>query len=101
ILEHKHSDAYYDAAADEMLKRESGSPRGAVYANDPKAFKKLYDTGEFTFEVGISFLMNLDEVTDGQVPLKTMQLLEPGVDVRTREPRPLWEELYPNNSRRE
>ncbi len=101
ILEHKYEESYYDAVAEQMLKREAGSPRGVVYANDPDGFKKKRDTDEFKFEVGLTFLMNLDEVTDGAVPIKTMQLLEPGVDIRKHEPRPLWQELYPNNTRRE
>ena len=101
ILEHKQSEAYYDDVAVELLKRQSNSPRGVVYANDPRTFNKMSDTREFSFEVGVSFLMNLDEVTEGLVPMKTLQLLEPGVDVKKHEARPLWEELYPNNSRRE
>jgi hypothetical protein len=98
ILGHKRGESYDDAAAGEMLKRESALPRGVVYANDPTGFKKLHDSDEFKVEVGLSFLMNLDEVTDGQVPMKTMQLLEPHIDVRTSERRPLWQELYPKNT---
>jgi uncharacterized membrane protein YgcG len=101
ILHNEHSVDFYKTAAQEMLRREPDSQRGAVYANDPAAFKKLYHSADFKFEVGISFLMHLDEVTGGAVPLKLMNLLEPGIDVKTKEARPLWQELYPNNTRAE
>jgi len=102
ILRNKHDASYYAEKAREMLRRDYGSSKDVLYSNAPnEEFEKRSPGMEFTFEVGMGFLMNLDEITGGAVPMSLLRELEPGIEIKKDEPKPLWQELYPNATAKE
>jgi len=101
VLAPRYDESYAAVAARDLMKVSTGGKEGIVYANAPTEFERRSPGMEFTFEVGLTFLMNLDQVTDGAVPWSLISQLDPHVEVKKDEPKPLWQELYPTVTTRE
>lgn len=100
ILEPRYED-YAPVAARDLMRAFAGPEERVVYAKEPTEFERLSPGMEFTFDVGRSFLMNLDQVTGGAVPWSLISRLDPHVEVKKDEPKPLWRELFPRATTRE